>query len=218
MNIVNRLSNIFSNTPKRAWIVIVFIALLFLTIFLNFSKINSSIMVYSRSKLLTDPEPIPDYISAIAPFPGSEYPTGPFSSVYWAFDDVLPLPIGVVHICVRLDARVIDPLLKDPEDAYNNIPLGSVIAFLNGKNLDSREFARENILGELVGPKMIIEAEGSYIYIPPGVNVSYTDHVPVNFCWGDLALDSGEYLVEVKISSASSGTLKYKWAFTVMGD
>jgi len=160
-----------------------------------------------RGRLMENPELPPPYISAIAPFPGTEYPTDLYSHPYW--HEVR----GESGVCVRADAHVIVSEATDYERAFHTVPYGSMNLFLNGRPIDQiADIWPDNTkhISKIIGgfPSTIANPQNlEELYFP--------DHVPINFCW-TVSLPPDTYLAEVAIRAEKSKTLHYQWAFQVV--
>jgi hypothetical protein len=160
---------------------------------------------------------LPPYISALAPFPGSRVPIDEYSKVYWGSN---PSELVGGDICVRLDARILDRTLTDPQVAYENYDQfwDSVDLFLNQVPVDSVVYARRISEDEYIFPKTMYRGTDQHSPLPLRMyKPFYREHIPINYCWLLLSrLPAGDYLAHLEIHSELSGTLRYEWTFEVL--
>jgi len=196
--------------PRRlaAAVVILFVAVLALyTAYWLFMRITAL-------RLMENPEPLPTYISAIAPFPGTEYPTDLYSHPYW----------GEVYsqhgICVRVDARIIlrgladvvAPTSIETELAFEDVPRNSVNLYLDGKLFDKENWIDKR--GSLQPAQVRLSAIPMTLPNPTVPTDHYLAHVPINFCWR-TDLSAGLHSAEITVRSYK-GILRYRWAFRMI--
>ena len=183
----------------------VFIVLFTLIIYFGYQWIKPLWLESTRTRLFESPEPITATINAIAPFPGTTYPSDDRSFPSSSYI----LSIGG-NVCVRVNSLFFDSTFSSIGQAAYYVSPDKVDLFLNGDLVDS-QYPHAHIYGEEVEPKVIVLSDISYprmIVAEPGV------FVPIDFCW-NLDLPRGIYLAEIVIKKSLFESIRYKWAFTI---
>jgi hypothetical protein len=179
--------------------IVILSVLLF--IILDYNNIEQAIDVYRLYKHSVSP---PSFIGAIAPFPGSNFPSNPFSRPYWGFVDDLE------GVCLRINGKIVLNYIElqpfDIDSSYriaNIFPRDSVQLFM-----DDYLINQESLLIQNAFPY-------EEIYNPPGFEPETSNFVPVELCWRMIFTHPGLHLLEFKMKTYDNQLISYRWAFKV---
>ena len=167
----------------------------------------------SATYLYEHPQPLPEYIDAIAPYPGTNVPRDPHSIPYWT---------GVYSeqgICIRLDASIVLNMISDgtvtlwdTEWALDQMPNDKVRLWIDGKFFDHKTWTDPN--GNSQAAQVMILAAPVTIMGPGGEQQLGDSFVPINLCWR-TSFSPGLHLAKIIVVSHGNKELQYQWAFKV---
>ena len=165
----------------------------------------------AREQLMNDPRPLPSWLSATAPYPGTHAPDDDFSGVYWT-----RMPVAGGSVCIRVDARIFNSNVtwSDEDLLWKYVPPDHIHLLLNGQPpyRVGRGFPGEDKKQITIFPELYTESDS---LLPPNTDLEgFHAHVPIIYCW-EVNLPPGSYLAELTVETATQAKLTYAWAFEI---
>mgnify|MGYP006285711215 CR=1 FL=1 len=157
--------------------------------------------------LMISPLKKPSYLLEIYPQPASRIDKNEtIPSEWWVPDD------PDRNVCVRIDAKIIDPSVQSTLDAFQRIDTRKVNLRVNGYTLKGEQ---GNWIDSNQGIRSV-KAIYQTMAVPDfELADEYREVVPVDFCWR-VELVPQIYLMRLVIDTDGLINKKYSWAFRII--